>query len=168
MKAKIAQFKQKSIPLNGSIWQNPIHFLTCGFGIGTFPYFPGTVATAAAIPLVLFLSRFSPLIYSIICAVLFLIGIYLCGKTNRDFHTDDHPAAVFDEIATFPVTMFGLPIQWQYLLAAFLLFRFFDIVKPWPISWADKHIHGGFGVMFDDLLAALATLAILHAILYFF
>lgn len=103
--------------------------------------------------------------YVSICLALFLIGIYICGITNRDFGTDDHPAAVFDEIATFPIVLFAVPITWYYLLIGFVLFRFFDIVKPFPIRWVDKNIHGGFGVMLDDLLAALCSLIILHGIL---
>ena len=89
----------------------------------------------------------------------------MCGITNRDFKTDDHPAAVIDEIATFPVVMILVPITWYYLLIGFCLFRFFDIVKPWPIRWIDKNVHGGFGVMLDDLLAAFCSLIILHGIL---
>lgn len=145
-----------------SVWTNPVHFITCGFGIGTFPWFPGTAATLAAIPLVIILSHLPLLLYLFICAALFLIGIPLCEITNRDFGEQDHPAAVIDEIATFPIALIGLPISWPYLVAAFLLFRFFDIVKPGPIGFADKQVHGGFGVMLDDALAALATLAILH------
>lgn len=160
--------KNKYTPLTQSIWRNPIHIIACGFGIGLCPYFPGTLATLAAIPLAIFLSHFSLFYYIAACVILFIAGIYLCGKTNRDFQTDDHPAAVFDEIATFPITLISVPMTWPWILAAFILFRFFDIVKPWPISWVDKNIHGGFGVMLDDALAALITLAILQIILYFF
>lgn len=145
-----------------SIWINPIHFIACGFGVGTFPFFPGTVATACAIPLYFMLSNLSVWFYCLACAIFFCIGIYLCGKTNQDFKTHDHPAAVFDEIATFPVTLIAMPVTWYFIVAAFLLFRFFDIVKPGPIGWADKRVPGGLGVMLDDLLAALATLALLQ------
>ena len=148
-----------------TIWTNPIHFIACGFGFGTFPFFPGTIGTLVAIPLILFLSHTPLWFYLFICAALFLIGIYVCGITNRDFKTDDHPAAVIDEIATFPVVMILVPITWYYLLIGFCLFRFFDIVKPWPIRWIDKNVHGGFGVMLDDLLAAFCSLIILHGIL---
>lgn len=162
----IHDYHQKRTPIPHSVWTNPIHFITCGFGIGVFPYFPGTVATLAAIPLVIFLSHFSTTVYILSCIFLFCAGIILCGKTNRDFGTDDHPATVLDEIATFPVAMIGITIDWKYLLMGFLIFRIFDIIKPWPISWVDKKMHGGLGVMLDDLLAAMATLAILHGIRY--
>lgn len=151
-----------------TIWQNPIHFIACGFGFGTFPWFPGTIGTLVAIPLTIALSHTSNGFYIAACIAFFAIGVYCCDITNRDFGTDDHPAAVIDEIATFPVAMIAMPMTWYYLLIGFLLFRFFDIVKPGPIRWVDKNVHGGFGVMFDDLLAAFCTLVILQLILYFF
>lgn len=149
-----------------TIWTNPIHFIGCGFGFGTFPYFPGTIGTLISIPLIFLLSHTPLWFYLTACVILFLFGVYCCGITNRDFGTDDHPAAVFDEFATFPVAMIAIPTTWYFLLIAFLLFRFFDIVKPWPIRWVDKNVHGGFGVMLDDLLAAFATLIIMQFILH--
>jgi phosphatidylglycerophosphatase A len=85
--------------------------------------------------------------------------------TNRDFGTQDHPAAVIDEFATFPIVMIGVPMQWHFVLAGFILFRLFDIIKPGPIGWIDKNIHGGFGAMLDDVVAAIFALIILHVIL---
>jgi len=108
------------------------------------------------------------MMYVIICALLFAAGIWLCGKVNRDFKTEDHRAAVFDEFATFPVALIGIPLHWYWMLIAFVLFRFFDIIKPGPIGWVDRHVHGGLGVMSDDLLAALATLIVLHVIVGLF
>ncbi|OGT51876.1 MAG: phosphatidylglycerophosphatase [Gammaproteobacteria bacterium RIFCSPHIGHO2_12_FULL_42_13] len=150
-----------------SVWKNPLHFIACGFGVGAIPFLPGTFGTLLGIPIILLLTHFSTITYGIICTLLFFLGILLTGKTNHDFKTEDHPAVVFDEVATFPVVLLGLPVNWQYLLMGFVLFRIFDILKPWPISWVDENIHDGFGVMLDDLLAALATLAVLHAIYYF-
>lgn len=148
-----------------SLWTNPIHFIACGFGVGAFPFFPGTMATLFAIPLTIMLSHTPLWFYILMCVMLFLIGVYCCGITNKAFGTDDHPAAVIDEIAAFPIVMFLVPITWYFLLMGFCLFRFFDIVKPGPIRWIDKNMHGGFGVMFDDLLAALCSLIILHGII---
>lgn len=159
------KYKKNSAPAPHSVWTNPIHFIACGFGFGTFPYFPGTIGTAIAIPLAIGLSRTPAWFYLAACIVLFFIGVYVCGVVNRDFGTDDHPAAVFDEFATFPISFFLIPISWKILLIGFLVFRFFDIVKPYPISWVDRHIHGGWGVMLDDLLAAIFTWIVLHAIL---
>ncbi|OGT40419.1 MAG: phosphatidylglycerophosphatase [Gammaproteobacteria bacterium RIFCSPHIGHO2_12_FULL_36_30] len=153
------------MPPPHSIWTNPIHFIACGFGFGTFPYFPGTIGTLLAIPLTIFLSRTTLQFYIVAVVLLFLIGMYVCNITNRDFGTDDHPAAIIDEIATFPIVMILIPMNWYFLLIGFLLFRFFDIVKPFPIRWIDKNVHGGFGVMLDDLLAAIFSWIILHIIL---
>lgn len=150
-----------------SVWTNPVHFIACGFGLGTFPWFPGTIGTAAAIPLILILSPTPLWFYIAICMILFGIAVYLCEITNRDFGTDDHPAAVLDEVVTFPIAMLGIPLHWHTLLIAFLLFRFFDIVKPGPIRWVDKNVHGGFGVVLDDLLAALCTLVIMQIGIHF-
>lgn len=150
-----------------SLWTNPIHFITCGFGTGAFPWMPGTIGTLFAVPLTIMLSRTPLWFYIIACVVMFFIGVYGCEKTNNDFGTNDHPATVIDEIATFPIVMIGIPLTWYYLLTAFALFRFFDIVKPWPIRWFDKNVHGGFGVMLDDLLAALVSYAILFTISFF-
>ena len=149
-----------------SIWTNPIHFIACGFGIGTLPLMPGTFATLAAIPLYLWLSTLPWSFYLAIIVLMNIAGVYLCGKTNRDFGTDDHPAAVWDEIATFPLAMFLVPPTWYFILLGFLLFRLFDIWKPWPIGWVDKNVHGGFGVMLDDILAALATWIILQSVIW--
>lgn len=162
----LRKYQKNVAPPPRSLWTNPIHFITCGFGIGAFPFFPGTVATAAAIPLVILLSHTSLWFYILTCCAFFLMGVYFCGVTNRDFGTDDHPAAVWDEIATFPVTMIAIPCTPLFLLIAFLLFRFFDIVKPGPIRWVDRNIHGGLGVMLDDLLAALVTLLLMHILIW--
>ena len=167
MFSHLSRYQKKISRPPHSIWTNPIHFIACGFGLGTFPFFPGTIATLFAILLCLMLSNFSLLFYCVICVLLFVIGIYCCDVTNKDFGTQDHPAAVFDEIATFPVTLIAIPMTWYFILIAFILFRFFDIVKPGPIRWVDQHVHGGLGVMLDDLLAALATLMLLQ-LLHFF
>ena len=116
---------QKNVPRPPhTIWTNPIHFITCGFGVGTFPWFPGTMGTLASIPLTIMLSHTPLWFYIFACVALFFIGSYLCDITNRDFGTQDHPATVMDEFATFPIVMIAVPMQWHFLLAGFLLFRF--------------------------------------------
>jgi phosphatidylglycerophosphatase A len=93
--------------------------------------------------------------YFAIIFISFVVGIYLCGKTASDAGVHDHGAIVWDEIVGFFITMLLLPVTWQNIVVGFLLFRFFDIVKPWPIKWLDKHVDGGFGIMIDDVLAAV-------------
>ena len=161
------KYKERK-PVPRSIWTNPVHFIACGFGIGAIPWMPGTFGTAAGVVLYLILSPLPVWAYSIITFLLIVAGVFLCDITNRGFGTDDHPAAVWDEIASFLIVMIAIPKTWVFILIGFLLFRFFDIVKPWPIRWMDKHIHGGVGVMLDDVVAAIFSWIILQLIVWIF
>ncbi len=141
---------------------NPIHFLALGFGSGLLPKAPGTFGTLAAIPLYLLLTPVSVSAYLAILVVMSLAGIYICGKAAKDSGVHDHGAIVWDEIVGFLITMFMVPISWQSIVVGFTLFRIFDIFKPWPISFVDKNLHGGLGIMVDDILAGFAALACMH------
>jgi phosphatidylglycerophosphatase A len=143
---------------------NPIQFLALGFGSGLAPKAPGTFGTLAAVPLFLLMSFLSPLPYAILVLIICLSGIYICGKAAEDLGVHDHGAIVWDEFAGFFITMFMVPVSWQSVIVGFVLFRIFDIVKPWPISIADKKLTGGFGIMFDDVLAGIVALALMHII----
>jgi phosphatidylglycerophosphatase A len=143
---------------------NPIHFLALGFGSGLLPKAPGTYGTLAAIPLYLLLAPVSMSIYLSIVIVMSIAGIYICGKAAKDAGVHDHGAIVWDEIVGFLITMFLIPMTWQSIAVGFILFRIFDIFKPWPISFIDKNIHGGLGIMLDDVLAGLAALGCMHLI----
>ena len=112
-----------------------------------------------------FLSRFSLLVYCIIALVLFIFGVIICDITNRHFGTSDHPAAVWDEVVGFLFVMIAIPKIWYFILIGFVLFRVFDIWKPWPIKWLEKNIGGGLGVMIDDIIAALYAWIILITII---
>ena len=85
----------------------------------------------------------------------FLAGIWICGRTSSDLGVHDHGGIVWDEIIGYLLAMALAPDGWIWILVGFLLFRFFDILKPWPIRWCDQRVAGGFGIMFDDLLAGL-------------
>lgn len=142
---------------------NPVHNLALGFGSGLVPKAPGTFGTLAALPIVLALSIYTSLsIYIFTTIFVCIIGIWLCGKTAQDMQVHDDSSIVWDEIAGMLITMIAVPMTWQYLLAGFVLFRLFDILKPWPISYLDKHVDGGFGIMIDDVLAGIFALACLH------
>ena len=143
---------------------NPILFFALGFGSGLARKAPGTFGTLAAVPLFLLMSGLTPLTYGLVVLVVCLAGIYICGKAASDVGVHDHGAIVWDEFAGFFITMFMVPVSWQSVLVGFVLFRIFDIAKPWPISIADKKLTGGFGIMFDDVLAGLFALAIMHLI----
>lgn len=137
---------------------NPIHFLALGFGSGLIKPAPGTWGTLAAIPVYFGLTSLcspSSVFYLVTVAVTFIAGVYICGKAAKDVGVHDHGAIVWDEIVGYLVTMaFFLPALTNLVLG-FALFRLFDIVKPWPIKLLDKRVHGGFGIMVDDLLAGV-------------
>ncbi|RHW76012.1 phosphatidylglycerophosphatase A [Colwellia sp. RSH04] len=141
---------------------SPIQFLALGFGSGLAPKAPGTFGTLAAIPLYLVLMNLTTLYYAVATVLICIAGVYICGKAAAEVGVHDHPAIVWDEIAGFLITMFMVPFSIQSLVVGFLLFRFFDILKPWPISIADKKLKGGFGIMFDDILAGFFALIIMH------
>ncbi|MDP5134508.1 phosphatidylglycerophosphatase A family protein [Rheinheimera baltica] len=142
-------------------------FLALGFGSGLSPKAPGTMGTIAAIPLVVLL-LWAGNIYLLTFVVLgSALGVYLCGQTARDIGEHDHGAIVWDEIIGLGITMLWAPLHWQTLLVGFVLFRLFDIVKPWPISVLDRSVHGGIGIMLDDIAAGLAALASLQLLIPF-
>lgn len=147
--------------------RNPIHFLALGFGSGLAPKAPGTFGTIAALPLVVLLALYCSLpVYIAITVIASVIGIWICGIAATDMQVHDDSSIVWDEVAGMLITMIAVPINWQTLLLGFILFRIFDILKPWPISYLDKHVHGGFGIMIDDVLAGLFALGCMQFILY--
>lgn len=145
---------------------NPIHFLALGFGSGLAPKAPGTFGTLAGIPVFLLAASLMPIAYISLVLLMSVAGVYICGKAAKDAGVHDHGAIVWDEIVGFMITMFLIPISWQSLVLGFVLFRLFDIFKPWPISYLDKHCHGGFGIMIDDIVAGIAAWACMMLIFY--
>lgn len=150
-----------------SVWRNPVHFLAFGLGSGAVPVAPGTFGTLAAVALYLLLPEMSDVGYLIFLLAGFVVGVWLCGKTANDIGVHDHGGIVWDEFIGFWLTMFLAPPGLIWLALGFLLFRLFDIVKPWPIGWVDRHVHGGFGIMIDDVLAGLMALLCLQLIAAF-
>jgi phosphatidylglycerophosphatase A len=141
---------------------DPIQFLALGFGSGLAPKAPGTFGTLSAVPIFLLMSALTPLYYAVIVTLMAVAGIYICQKAADAAGVHDHGAIVWDEIVGFLITMFMVPLSWQSILVGFALFRFFDILKPWPISFIDKKVHGGFGIMLDDVLAGFFALIIMQ------
>lgn len=144
-------------PIPPSLLRDPGHFLALGFGSGLAPHAPGTFGTLAAIPVYLLCVQLPPEGYLLALAVALLLGVYLCGRTARTLGVHDHPGIVWDEVAGFLLTMAWAPRGWAWVVAGFVLFRLFDIWKPWPIRALDRSVHGGLGIMLDDLLAGLAA-----------
>ena len=149
--------------------KNPIHFLSLGFGSGLSPVAPGTMGTLVAVPLYLVLSHYlSQTGYAIVTCVVMFVGIYLCEKTTRALGVHDHPAIVWDEIAGYFITLLFVPVTFFHVVLGFVLFRLFDIVKPWPVSVIDSRMKGGLGVMLDDVIAGLYALTLMQLYLYYF
>ncbi|MBT5412025.1 MAG: phosphatidylglycerophosphatase A [Cellvibrionales bacterium] len=149
-------------PTFRQLLRNPVHFLAFGFGSGLFAKAPGTAGTLLGILAWMFLVNLSLVTYIIVIVIAALAGIYFCGKTARDLNVHDHSGIVWDEIVGIWLAMILVPVTWGWVFVGFLLFRFFDILKPWPISWIDKNISGGIGIMADDLLAGGFTAIVLY------
>jgi phosphatidylglycerophosphatase A len=143
--------------------QHPAHLLALGFGSGLARFMPGTFGTLVAFPFFYEMLLLPNALHLPLIALLFLIGIPICGKTSRALGVEDHGGIVWDEIVAMLLVLEYIPLAWEWWLAAFLLFRLYDMWKPFPIRMCDIRIKGGFGVMFDDLLAAIYTLLTLYA-----
>ena len=142
-------------PVNKPDMRNPLHLLAFGFGSGLAPKAPGTFGTLAALPIYLLMQDLSLPVYLGLVVAGSLLGIWICGRTSRDLGVHDHGGIVWDEIIGYLLTMAFAPPGWVWWLVGFVLFRFFDILKPWPIRWLDRQVAGGFGIMLDDLLAGV-------------
>lgn len=136
-----------------SVFRNPVHFLAFGFGSGTAPVAPGTFGTLAAVPLYLLFDMLPLTMYLLLLIVMFGFGIWICERTAQDLGVHDHGGIVWDEFVGYWITMVAAPPGWLWLLAGFVFFRIFDIFKPFPISWLDKQVKGGLGIMLDDAVA---------------
>ena len=144
------------------------HFIAFGFGAGAGPLAPGTFGTLMGIPIYLALSSLAPGWYLSAVAILFVIGVGICGVTENDLGAHDHGGIVWDEIVGFQLAMFLAPPAWAWIILGFLLFRLFDIWKPFPIRALEDRIRGGLGIMLDDILAGVYALVVLQAIIYFY
>jgi phosphatidylglycerophosphatase A len=143
---------------------HPAHLIALGFGSGLAPKAPGTVGTVLGLPLFWAITAIAPDLPNqlILIAAGFLLGIWACARTGRALGVADHGGMVWDEIVAFALVLLFTPAGWMWAGIAFLLFRFFDIIKPWPIRFFDTRLKNGFGVMFDDLLAAGYAIACLQ------
>lgn len=150
-------------PLSHIKLSNPWHLLATGFGSGLSPIVPGTAGTLASVPFYLLLANLPLWLYLLVLVVASIVGISICSKTSHDMGVHDHGSIVWDEFVGFWITMVMVPVlhlpilDWHWIAAGFVYFRFFDMLKPWPICWFDKNIHGGLGIMIDDIIAGVAA-----------
>ncbi len=151
------------------LFSHPAHFFSLGFGSGLVPKGPGTAGTLVAFPLYWWLEPLmNDYLFLLLLILAFVIGVWMCDKTGRALGVPDHGGIVWDEIVAFMLVLFFTPVGIYWQLLAFVLFRYFDIVKPQPIRHFDENLHGGLGVMFDDLLAAgyaLLCLALIKSLI---
>ena len=154
------------------LFAHPAHLIAFGFGSGLAPKAPGTVGTLLGLPLFWLVATAAPDLPNriILLVAAFLLGVWACARTGRALGVADHGGIVWDEIVAFALVLMFIPAQpftpagWLWIALAFALFRLFDILKPWPISLADARLKNGFGVMFDDLLAAGYAIAALKGL----
>ncbi|MBX2837583.1 MAG: phosphatidylglycerophosphatase A [Gammaproteobacteria bacterium] len=146
-----------------SVIATPANFLALGGGVGLAPKAPGTFGTLLGIPAVLLMPS-NLWVYAGIVLALFAVGVWCCQSCADHLGVHDHPSIVWDEIVGYLITMIAVPRSWLWILIGFVVFRLFDVIKPWPISRVDRDVHGGLGIMLDDVIAALfgcATMQIL-------
>ena len=159
-------FRAKGSAVSPAELKDPVVFLGLGLGSGLSPVAPGTMGTLITVPLVWYLQQQPYLVYLVVTALVLASGSWICGYSARKLGVHDHSAIVYDEVAGLLVTMLLAPAGWFWLMLGFLLFRFFDIVKPWPISYLDSKVHGGVGIMLDDVIAGIFSLCCLLIIQY--
>lgn len=141
---------------------HPAHFVAFGFGSGLSPVAPGTAGTLLAL-LIYWLVKpeYGDGEFAVLTGAAFVLGIWACGRTGRDLGVPDYGGMVWDEMVAFWLVLLVVPDEILWQMSSFVLFRFFDIVKPQPIRHFDATLNGGFGVMFDDVLAGFLTLLLL-------
>ena len=149
------------------VWRNVWHFLAFGFGSGLARKAPGTWGTVVGLVFVPPLQMLGLLPGLVIILLASVFGIWLCGKVADDLGMHDHGGIVWDEIVGIWITLILLPAHWGWWLAGFVAFRFFDILKPWPISVLDRRLGGGLGIMLDDILAGVFAALVLLAVQWF-
>lgn len=137
------------------VWQRADYFIGFGFGSGLMPIAPGTWGTLAALPLLFLMVGLEHWLYAVIVLASFIIGCQVSDTISRELAVDDYSGIVWDEVVGYMITMFLAPTGLLWMVIGFLLFRFFDIIKPFPIGWVDSKIKGGLGVMLDDVIAGV-------------
>ena len=153
-------------PVPPSVWRNPWHFLAFGFGSGTLPKAPGTWGSLVAIPFIPLWQMLPDWGYWLMLGVTMLFGFWLCGKVADDLRVHDHEGIVWDEMVGMWITLWLVPEGWWWLLIGFVVFRIVDILKPWPISWVDRNVHGGVGIMLDDVLAGVFAWLVMQGLVW--
>ena len=149
-----------------SALRDPVHLLALGFGAGLAPVAPGTFGSLVGLLFALAVMPFGFLVACVATAAIIFSGIWICDTSAKRLGVHDHPAIVWDEVAGMMLTMLAAPRTWWGALAAFALFRLFDIWKPWPIREVDHGMRGGAGIMLDDVMAGVLAATVLLLVRY--
>lgn len=151
--------------INPHVYRNWRHLLAFGFGSGLARQAPGTWGTLAAMPFCCALWWWLPLwAFALALLAMAMLGVLVCERVAQDLGVHDHGGIVWDEWVGYGIALLALPPDWYWPLLAFVAFRVFDIAKPWPISRIDENVHGGLGIMLDDMLAGVLACVALHAL----
>ena len=143
-----------------------VYWMAVGFGTGLVPKAPGTIGTLIGLPFYLIMMNWPWWQYLVGVSAAFIVGIWICGEVSRNTGVTDAPFIVWDEIVGFLITLFLVPPGWIWLVLGFLLFRLFDIWKPWPIRNIDRGVHGGLGIMLDDVVAGIFAMLLMQGIYF--
>lgn len=146
------------------VLRNPVNLAAFGFGAGLVPVAPGTAGTLLAVAIYVSIPPVPLAWYLAGVALATGVGIWLCGSCARALRTHDHPGIVWDEIVGYFVTMTAAPPGWLWIVIGFLSFRIFDTLKPWPIGPIDGRVHGGLGIMLDDVMAGVYSCIVVQVI----
>ncbi len=146
---------------------NPWHLIAVGLGSGLLPKAPGTYGSLAAMPICMGLLYLEWYYVLLIAVITFIVGWYASDVTEKAMGMHDNSSIVIDEFCGMFISILFFPPIWYLAVLAFVLFRFFDVLKPWPISFFDSRIGGGFGVMLDDVIAGIFALISGHLFIYF-
>ena len=144
----------------------PIYFLAWGLGSGLLPKAPGTAGSLLAVVLFILLGPLPTSVHLIVVMAAFALGLLICGRVAEEMGHKDPSSIVWDEFVGIWIALILLPPGWYWFAIAFLLFRLFDITKPWPINLIEARLDGGLGIMLDDAIAGAYALVIIQLAYY--
>lgn len=160
--------QEKLERLAEKVWEHPLYFIACGFGVGLMPIFPGTFGALVGLVIFGMLSAWPLWAYLVFVLLGGIFAIGLCEWVVRQTGLSDPTCACIDEVVGMLVALIGVPKNAYWIALAFLLFRLLDIFKPWPFSWLDQHVKGGFGMVLDDVVIGLVTTLLIQLLAGFF
>ena len=146
------------------LWKHTVHFLAYGFGTGLAPVAPGSIGTLVGVGLYRLMGSMRPRYYWSLTAFMWILGVPICEQTAADLGAHDPGAIVWDEIVGYLVAMYSLPRSWGWLLGGFVVYRLFDVWKPYPIGIVEDSFGVGFSIMADDVVAGIYAWCVLHLV----